>query len=335
MTVVNQPIAVLGAGSWGTALAILLARNGSAVRLWDHNSARVVELNRERENRCYLPGIPLPENLQVFADLQEMLVGIQDILICVPSHAFRTILTRLQVNGEKNIRLVWGTKGLDSAKEELFHQVVAAIMGAIPMAVLSGPSFAKEVALGMPTAVTLANNNTQFATDLVHRLHNQTFRVYTSDDLVGVQICGAIKNVIAVAVGASDGLGFGANARCALITRGLAEMARLCVALGGKQETVFGLAGVGDLILTATDNQSRNRRFGFALAQGKDLNQAQTEINQVVEGASNAEIIYKLAQKLKIEMPITEQVYRVLHHQVPVAAAVKTLLSRDPKSEIN
>jgi glycerol-3-phosphate dehydrogenase (NAD(P)+) len=260
---------------------------------------------------------------------------IQDIFVAVPSHAFREVMNLIKPFLNSDVRIGWGTKGLDPESGKLFHEVVQEIIGKIPMAVLSGPSFAKEVALELPTAVTLANNNQNFSQDLVSRFYNPNFRVYTSNDMIGVQLCGAVKNVLAIAVGVSDGLNLGANARCALITRGLAEMARLGKAMGGNLETFMGLAGIGDLVLTATDDQSRNRRCGLALALGKELTKIQEEIGQVIEGATNAGIVYNLAKKLNVEMPIVEQVYLTLYENLPASEAVKALLSRYPKAELN
>ena len=328
-----KPITVLGAGSWGTALSILLANNRQAVRLWDHDPKLISNLYHKHKNTHYLPNIEFPENLEVFADLDQALAGIKDVLLVVPSHAFREVVKAIQPFLAPDIRIAWGTKGLDPESGKLLHEVVIELLGAVPMAMIAGPSFAKEVALNLPTAVTLAHNDVGFAQDMVNRLHNTNFRVYTSVDMVGVQICGAVKNILAVAVGMSDGLGMGANARCALITRGLAEMSRLGIALGGKRETFMGLAGVGDLVLTATDDQSRNRRFGKAVASDKSIADAQKEIEQVVEGMSNTPLVYALAKRVQLEMPITEQVYRILYENQPVADAVKELLTRDPKPE--
>lgn len=327
------PIAVLGAGSWGTALAILLARNGQPVRLWDRDPENISRMYHQHSNPRYLPDITFPDQLEVFANLEEVLHGVRDILIAVPSVGFRDIIKQIQSLVHADTRIVWGTKGLDPESGDLLHLVAKNILGDRPIAIISGPSFAREVALGLPTAVTLANNDKSFAQDLVDRFHNAVFRIYLSTDLIGVQICAAAKNVLAVAVGASDGLGFGANARCALITRGVAEMMRLVKATGGKVETAIGLPGIGDLVLTATDDQSRNRRFGFALGSGKNLVEVRQEIGQVVEGADNAAKLYALAQRMQVEMPIIEQVNLVINENVSALTAMKTLLSRDIKEE--
>lgn len=326
----KAPIAMLGAGSWGTALAILLAHNEVEVRLWDHDPAQIANLKKEHCNRRYLPEIFFPPHLTLESDLAAALENCQDIFICVPSHAFNSILEKILPYCSQ-ARIAWGSKGIDPATGNLLHQCVQNVIGHVPMAILSGPSFAKEVALGLPTAVTLASNDPDFQESLVNRFHNPMFRVYNSDDLIGVQVAGAVKNVIAIAVGASDGLGFGANARCALITRGLAEMLRLGIALGAKQQTFMGLAGIGDLVLTATDDQSRNRRFGRALGTKKDLQAAKQEIDQVIEGANNAEIVYRLAQQYEVEMPLVESVYKIVSQQMSVEEAVRALVARAPR----
>lgn len=333
MEAVVKPITILGAGSWGTALAILLAHNQQAVRLWGNDPKLISNLYHHRKNTHYLPNIAFPENLEVFAELSQAMAGVSDVLLVVPSHAFREVIETVMPFLSSDVRIAWGTKGLDPKTGKLLHEVVIELLGAIPMAVIAGPSFAKEVALGLPTAVTLAQNNGEFAQDMVDRLHNNNFRVYTSADMVGVQVCGAVKNILAVAVAISDGLGMGANARCALITRGLAEMSRLGMAMGGKRETFMGLAGVGDLVLTATDDQSRNRRFGKAVALGEPMEKIQKEIGQVVEGMTNAPLVYALARRMGLEMPITEQVHRILYENQSPADAVQKLLARDPKPE--
>lgn len=330
----STPIAVLGAGSWGTALALHLARLGNDTRLWGRNAEEMHKLQSTRENARYLPGIPFPETLTATADLQAALNGVRDVMVAVPSHAFRATLRLFKPLVTADVRIVWATKGFEHGAQALLSSVVCDEFAAnTPQAVLSGPSFAKELAAGLPTAITLAANDNTFLTELATRLHSDRFRVYLSDDMIGVQVGGAVKNVLAVGAGMCDGLGFGANARTALITRGLAEITRLGLALGGKPETFYGMAGLGDLILTCTDNQSRNRRFGLALGQGKSPAQAQAEIGQVVEAASNAEEVVLLARKLGIEMPISEQIYRILHDGLDPRTAAKELLMREMRDE--
>ena len=326
----HSPVAVIGSGSWGTALAILLARNGCAVRLW--GVAPEIQALMQNRRSIYLPEVELPETISLFLDLEEALHGVHDVLIAVPSFVFRSTLKLIKPYLASDARLFWGTKGLDSS-DKLLSAVVKEEVGEIPIAILSGPTFASEVARGLPTAITVAVTNSDFAADLSRYLHGGNFRVYISNDLIGVQICGAVKNVLAIAVGISDGLGFGSNARCALITRGLAEMMRLGKALGGMPETFMGLAGLGDLVLTCTDDKSRNRRFGLAIGRGCDSKQAQQDIKQVVEGVSNAKSVHLLAQSMKIEVPIADQVYCILYEGLSPHEAVAALFKRAQKAE--
>ncbi|OGT19239.1 MAG: glycerol-3-phosphate dehydrogenase [Gammaproteobacteria bacterium RBG_16_57_12] len=331
----RESITVLGAGSWGTALAILLARNGRHhVHLWGRDAAHVAQMQQAGCNQRYLPGTGFPATLTVTHDLATAIRQSRDILIVVPSHGFRAILQSIKPHLQLAARIAWATKGLEHGSHKLLHQVVAEELGPqTPAAVISGPTFAREVALNLPTAVTVASTNTAFASQLAEWLHGGHFRAYTSEDVVGVEVGGATKNALAIAAGITDGLGFGANTRAALISRGLAEMMRLGVALGGRQETFMGLAGLGDLVLTCTDDQSRNRRLGIALGQGKSLEQARAGIPQVVEGIETAQEIYRLAQELGVEMPIVEQVYRVLYQGCPPREAVRALLEREQKAE--
>ena len=275
-----------------------------------------------------------PENLEAFVELDECLNGVSDILVVVPSHGFREILEAIKPLLKNGARICWATKGFELHTGKLPHVVAAEVLGADrPVAVLSGPTFAKEVGEGLPTALTIAANDAAFAQDLAVTLSGDNFRAYTSDDMVGVEVGGAVKNVLAIGAGMSDGLGFGANTRVALITRGLVEMTRLGVALGARRETFMGLAGMGDLMLTCTDNLSRNRRMGLALAAGKSVEEAQEEIQQVVEGVLAAEAVHEVAEKLGIEMPICHQVYRILYEGASPREAVGALMRRDFKSE--
>jgi glycerol-3-phosphate dehydrogenase (NAD(P)+) len=325
---------VLGAGSWGTSLAILLCRNGHRARLWGHEVDQIEALRRDGENRLFLPGAPLPEDLTPTASLDEALAGATDCLVVVPSHAFRTVVRQTAERLPQSMGVAWATKGLDPTSGELLHGVSREVLGARPLAVVSGPSFAQEVARGLPTAVTVASDDAAFAERIALLLHGERFRAYTSSDLIGVEVCGAAKNVLAIATGIADGLGFGANTRAALITRGLAELIRVGTALGGRKETFMGLAGIGDLVLTCTDNQSRNRRMGLALAGGASLADAQARIGQEVEGVVTALAMHRLARRLNIEMPISEQVYRVLYEGVSPESATRALLEREPKAEV-
>jgi glycerol-3-phosphate dehydrogenase (NAD(P)+) len=291
-------------------------------------------MTAKRENVRYLPGIGFPPNLSAFRNIEDCLAGARDILVAVPSHGLRETLTAIKPLLGPDSRVCWATKGFELHTGKLPHQVAAEVLGQErPMAVLSGPTFAKEVGAGLPTAMTIAANNSDFAEALAVGISDDKFRAYTSDDLVGVEVGGAVKNVLAIGAGMSDGLGFGANTRIALITRGLVEMTRLGVALGASKETFMGLAGMGDLVLTCTDNLSRNRRMGLALAKGMTTEEAQEEIQQVVEGVMAAAAVREVAQKLKIEMPICEQVYRILYEGASPREAVETLMARKLKSE--
>ncbi|HAD39845.1 MAG TPA: NAD(P)H-dependent glycerol-3-phosphate dehydrogenase [Plesiomonas shigelloides] len=328
-------MAVIGAGSYGTALALTLARNQHPVVLWGHDPQHMARLAAERENAAFLPGIPFPPDLHIEADLAKAVTASRDILVVVPSHVFGEVLQQLRPYLRPDSRLVWATKGLEAETGRLLQDVAREVLGdAIPLAVLSGPTFAKEMAVGMPTAISVSASDPQFSADLQQLFHcGKSFRVYNSPDFIGVQLGGAVKNVIAIGAGMSDGMGFGANARTALITRGLAEMTRLGVALGAEAATFMGMAGLGDLVLTCTDNQSRNRRFGIMLGQGHDVAQAQASIGQVVEGYRNTKEVYVLAQRLGVEMPITEQIYQVLYCGKDAREAAVALLARASKSE--
>ena len=289
------------------------ARSGRPVRLWGRNRALLNSISRDRENRRYLPGIALPDCLLVHAGLDAAIEGADDVLIAVPSRGLRETLKDLQPLLHGGERVCWATKGFELASGKLPHEIVRELLGGDhAIAVLSGPTFAREVGEGLPTALTIAANDETFADDLARALSGANFRAYTSCDIIGVEVGGAVKNVIAIGAGLSDGLGFGANARIALINRGLAEMIRLGVALGAKQDTFVGLAGMGDLVLTCTDDQSRNRRLGLALASGRTVEQAQEEIQQVVEGVRAGKAVHQVAARLGVEMPICEQVYRIL-----------------------
>jgi glycerol-3-phosphate dehydrogenase (NAD(P)+) len=327
-------VAVMGSGSWGTALALLLARNGHVIRLWGHNTDHVAQLQKQRENRRYLPDHRFPSNLTVHADLTSTIRDVDLVLVVVPSQAYGVTVKRIAVELAPSAGFAWATKGLEHGTGRFLHQVTREILGDYrPPAMVSGPSFAREVASGLPTAITVASPDTAHARRVAALLHGPTMRAYTSADITGVEIGGAVKNVLAIAAGVADGLGFGANARAALITRGLAEMVRLGEAVGGRRETFMGLTGVGDLVLTCTDNQSRNRRFGLAIGNGGTAAEAQATIGQVVEGAIAARELMRLARQHGVDMPITDQIDRILHQGQPPRQAVETLLAREPKAE--
>jgi len=311
-------LCVIGAGSWGTALAIQFARAGCSVSLWGRDRSTLEQLVHERVNRRYLPDAPFPPTLTAQVDWKAALNEADGVLVSVPSHAFRGVLEQLAVEPslEPDFALCWATKGLELTS-------------------LSGPTFATEVGRGLPTAITIAASEAEFADELANRISSPGFRAYTSVDIVGVEVGGAVKNVLAIAAGLSDGLGFGANARVALINRGLREMTRLGVAMGAEAQTFAGLAGMGDLVLTCTDNQSRNRRMGLALAAGQSIADAQAEMGQVVEGVTAAKAVHQQAIRLGVDMPIIEQVYRMVYEGISADEAVKVLMSRATGAEID
>ncbi|KFK94270.1 MULTISPECIES: NAD(P)H-dependent glycerol-3-phosphate dehydrogenase [unclassified Serratia (in: enterobacteria)] len=335
MNTVNASMTVIGAGSYGTALAITLARNGHPVVLWGHDPAKIQIMQRDRCNQAFLPDVTFPDTLLLEADLARALAASRDVLVVVPSHVFGDVLRQLKPHLRPDARVVWATKGLEAETGRLLQDVAREALGDnIPLAVISGPTFAKELAAGLPTAIALAATDEQFAEDLQQLLHcGKSFRVYSNPDFIGVQLGGAVKNVIAIGAGMSDGIGFGANARTALITRGLAEMSRLGSALGADPSTFMGMAGLGDLVLTCTDNQSRNRRFGIMLGQGVGVKEAQDSIGQVVEGYRNTKEVLALAQRYGVEMPITEQIYQVLYCDKNAREAALSLLGRTRKDE--
>ncbi|EMJ7631312.1 NAD(P)H-dependent glycerol-3-phosphate dehydrogenase [Klebsiella pneumoniae] len=335
MNALNAAMTVIGAGSYGTALAITLARNGHHVVLWGHDPKHIATLQHDRCNAAFLPDVPFPDTLHLESDLATALAASRDILVVVPSHVFGQVLRQIKPLMRSDARLVWATKGLEAETGRLLQDVAREALGDdIPLAVISGPTFAKELAAGLPTAISLAATDPQFTEDLQRLLHcGKSFRVYINPDFIGVQLGGAVKNVIAIGAGMSDGIGFGANARTALITRGLVEMSRLGAALGADPETFMGMAGLGDLVLTCTDNQSRNRRFGMMLGQGMDVQSAQDKIGQVVEGYRNTKEVRVLAQRLGVEMPITEEIYQVLYCGKIAREAALTLLGRARKDE--
>jgi len=312
-----------------------LARCGSEVRLGGILELDLLEDMAERgENSRYLPGVSFPPGLVANPDIEACLDGVRDILIVVPSHGLRDTLTAIKPMLRDDARVCWATKGFELHSGKLPHQVASEVLGSEhSVAVLSGPTFAKEVAEGLPTAMTIAANDESFAKDLAQAFSSGNFRAYTSDDMVGVEVGGAVKNVLAIAAGMTDGLGFGANTRVALITRGLVELKRLGTALGAREETFMGLACMGDLVLTCTDNLSRNRRMGLALASGMTVDEAKEEIQQVVEGVMAAEAVKEVADQLGIEMPICQQVYQILYEGTSPREAVEALMGRELKSE--
>ena len=327
-------LTVIGAGSYGTSLAISTASKGLKVMLWTRREETAKIMQQDRVNQKYLPSIAFPETLTVSSDLKFCIDVSKTILVVVPSHTFADVLVSIKPYLTPEHRLAWATKGLDKDSGRLLSDIASQILSdKIPMAALSGPTFAMELAKGLPTAIAVAGTNSDFIKEFCELMHTKTFRIYESDDLVGLQLGGGIKNVIAIGAGLSDGLGYGANARTALITRGLAEMTRLGEALGSSQKAFMGLSGLGDLILTCTDNQSRNRRFGYYLGQGMSVEKALEKIEQVVEGYTMSKVVVDLCEKFNVQMPICQEVYKVIYEGKNGQAAAMSLLGRSLKSE--
>ena len=332
-------VAVLGAGSWGTALAALIARHGHDTVLWGRDAAAIAAIEGRHENPRYLPGIPLPASLRATTDLGDAMRDADLVLVVVPSHAFTDTLHALAPLRPPGAGVAWATKGFEPGSGRFLHEVAADVLGKgglgpdVPLAVVTGPSFAKEVAQGLPTAVTVQGEDTGFVQQVAEVLHGPEFRAYTGDDMRGAELGGAMKNVLAVATGAADGMQLGLNARTGLITRGLNEMLRLNAAIGGRAETLMGLAGLGDLVLTCTGDLSRNRRLGLALGRGQSLQDAVREIGQVVESVQTADEVMRLAERHGLELPIAQNVRDVLHGDITPAEALQRLLAREQKPE--
>lgn len=328
--------AVIGAGSWGTALAIQLARNGHDTWMWDRNPARAADMESARQNRRYLPGIEFPPALHVSNDVDAVLAGAEMVVAVVPSQTMREVMGGLAHKLGHVKAIACASKGIETGTlqtmDEVLHEVLPPELHS-RICAISGPSFAKEVAEGKPTAVVVAGRDEAVLNLVSETFHGGFFRVYHTDDVPGVEIGAALKNVIAIACGVSDGAGLGTNARAALITRGLAEISRLAVARGGQPLTLAGLAGLGDLVLTCTGDLSRNRRVGLGLGQGKTLPVILEELGQVAEGVVTAKSAWNLARKAGVEMPISEQVYLMLYEDKPVLEALRDLSGRTRKSE--
>ena len=332
---VSSPnIAVLGAGSWGTGLALQLDRSGSRAIRWDRDTENLSKIRSTRRNQRYLPDIEIPVSIDIEDDILTAVKAADHVLIVTPSHAFAATLKIIREVLKPGQGIAWACKGFEPGSGRLLHQVALELLPAgTPLAIVTGPSFAKEVAMNLPTAVTVAGPDRIFAKLMADALHGGRFRAYTSDDIIGAELGGAVKNVMAVATGICDGMNLGDNARAALITRGLAEMMRLGVALNAKAETLRGLAGAGDLILTCTGDLSRNRRLGLQLGKGNTVDQAVEQIGQVVEGINSAAEVQRLAIKHDINMPITEQVNGIIHKGWDPVEGVARLLAREQKAE--
>ena len=327
-------IAVVGAGSWGTALAALIARHGYCTVLWGRDADAVAAIDRHHHNPRYLPGIALPDSLRATADLAAALCGADLVLVVVPSHAFAETLDALAPHRPAQAGVAWATKGFEPGSGRFLHEVAQDILGRhVPLAVVTGPSFAKEVAAGLPTALTVHSDDAAFAQLVADVLHGPAFRAYTGDDMLGAELGGAMKNVLAVATGVADGMQLGLNARAGLITRGLNEMLRLNQAIGGQPETLMGLAGLGDLVLTCTGDLSRNRRLGLALGRGQSIADAVREIGQVVESVQTVDAVMRQADQHGVELPISRAVQAVLHGQITPADGLRQLLAREQKAE--
>ena len=326
--------AVLGAGSWGTALSMQLLRSGSRAVLWDWNREHIEAIGKARCNKQFLPDFPLPDGLLVEPELESAVRMAAEILIVVPSHAFVGILEQIKPWLKPGQGVAWACKGLEPGTGQFLHEPAQKLFGdERPLAVVTGPSFAKEVAADLPTAVTVAGTEPAYCAKVAWALHGGNFRAYTSDDIIGAELGGSVKNVLAVATGICDGMGLGNNTRAALVTRGLVEMMRLGRALGARDQTLTGLTGMGDLVLTCTGDLSRNRRLGLALGAGKTVEAAVAEIGQVVEGVQTSEEVWRLARRHGVEMPIAEQVYGIIHQGRDPYQSVRELLSREQKHE--
>ena len=328
-------VAVLGAGSWGTALAMQLVRAGTVPLLWDWDARHLEAMRVARRNEQFLPDYPLPQSLILEPDLERAVRAAEEVIIVVPSHAFVGLIRQIAPWLRPGQGVSWACKGLEPGTGQFLHEPAQLLFGdSRPLAVITGPSFAVEVAADLPTAITVAGTEPAYCARIARLLHGGNFRAYTSDDIVGAELGGSLKNVLAIATGICDGMGLGDNARAALVTRGLAEMMRLGRVLGAREQTLTGLTGMGDLVLTCTGNLSRNRRLGLALGAGKTVDEAVAEIGQVVEGVKTAVEVWRLAQRHGVDMPISEQVYGIVHQGLNPSQCLRDLLSREQKQEV-
>ena len=330
-------VAVIGAGSWGTALALVLARKGYETRLWAHNPARVAELREKRENVTYLKGYPLPDTMVPTADLAFALDGAQLVVTVVPSHTMREVMTRAAPLLPRGVPIAAASKGIENGTLMIMSEVLEAVLPAElhgQLTYLSGPSFAKEVAAELPTAVTVAGHDSAMAKRVQELFSASYFRVYVTEDVVGVELGGALKNVMAIGAGVADGLGYGHNTRAALITRGIAEISRLAIKRGANPLTLAGLAGMGDLVLTCTGELSRNRSVGLRLGKGDKLPAILADMKMVAEGVKTTKSAYELAKREGVDMPLVREVYAILYEDKPPEEAVVALMGRLPKHEL-
>lgn len=328
-------VAVLGAGSWGTALAMQLVRAGTVPLLWDWDARHLEAMRVARRNEQFLPDYPLPQSLILEPDLERAVRAAEEVIVVVPSHAFVGVIRQIAPWLRPGQGVSWACKGLEPGTGQFLHEPAQQLFGdSRPLAVITGPSFAVEVAADLPTAITVAGTEPAYCARIARLLHGGNFRAYTSDDILGAELGGSLKNVLAIATGICDGMGLGDNARAALVTRGLAEMMRLGRVLGAREQTLTGLTGMGDLVLTCTGNLSRNRRLGLALGAGKTVDEAVAEIGQVVEGVKTAVEVWRLARRHGVEMPISEQVYGIVHQGLNPSQCLRDLLSREQKQEV-
>jgi glycerol-3-phosphate dehydrogenase (NAD(P)+) len=334
-----KKVAVIGAGSWGTALAGVLSGKGLRTILWGHNSEHIATLEQDRENKKYLPGFPFLPSLEIEADLKEAVIGADVICMVVPSHGYRAVFKKLIPYLKTGASIVSAVKGIENNSLMTMTQVMGQTLGSaltaknLTLSVLSGPSFAKEVAQGLPTLVTIGCDELNKAQFLQNVFFSERFRVYAAQDMIGLEVSAALKNIVAIAAGISDGLGFGLNSRAALITRGLAEITRMGVAMGADPATFSGLSGLGDLVLTCTGDLSRNRTVGLKLGEGKKLPQILDEMEMVAEGVKTTKSVHDLALRMEVEMPILDQVYQILYKEKKCSIAVTDLLTRELKVE--
>jgi glycerol-3-phosphate dehydrogenase (NAD(P)+) len=327
-------VAVLGAGSWGTALAMQLVRSGACPILWDWDAQHMEAMRRAGRNEQFLPDHALPPELVLEPELEAAVRSAEEIIIVVPSHAFVGIIQQIEPWLQPGQGIAWACKGLEPGTGQFLHEPAQKLFGETrPLAVVTGPSFAIEVAADLPTAVTVAGTEPEYCARIARLLHGGNFRAYTSDDIVGAELGGSLKNVLAIATGICDGMGLGDNARAALITRGLAEMMRLGRVIGAREQTLTGLTGMGDLVLTCTGDLSRNRRLGLALGAGKSVDEAVAEIGQVVEGVKTAQEVWRLAQRHGVDMPIAEQIYGIIYRGWNPYQCLRELLSREQRHE--
>ena len=327
-------ITILGTGSWGTALGIHFASHQHRVSMWTHNANHAQTMQETRRNDRYLPNFALPDNLNVYADMREALEDSELVLVVTPVVGLRSSVELLKANGGGHLPILTACKGFELDTGLLTFQVVQEVLPENnKIGVLSGPSFAQELAKQLPCAVCLASENDAWITELTHQLNTTVMRLYANDDVIGVSVGGAVKNVMAIATGLSDGLGYGLNARAALVTRGLAEITRLAVAMGAQTKTMMGLAGMGDLILTCTGALSRNRKVGLGLAEGKSLHQVLKEIGHVAEGVPTIEEVHNAAAKYQIDMPVTDMLFQLVRNELDAKDVVDRLMQREPKSE--